>query len=405
MAKSLVSIPFSTDGVELGVKDATALPANARGTIAAGVDGAGNTQFLSMDTAGHAQMLTRAQTAAGGTITITGTGSTQTISGHEGHQLLVFSSSGTWSGSVYFQGSVDGTTWAYLPVVQPSTPSGAAVTGVPTNGTYQVQLAGTPYVRVYVLAWTSGSLTLNYAFSSAPTQIPVVAQGAAAALSSRWPVRVTDGTNSMPTMDVAARSGFMRVTDATNTAAVKAASTAAVAADPALVVSLSPNSPVQATIEPGYGVSADITITLASLASSVTTARASTVVSNATDLYEDALFFIKYQTIASASATGYVNVYGYASIDGGTTYSGGATGSDAALTLTNPTPLVLLVSLPASASSTQYNAGPFSFCRLYGLDRLPERWGFVVTNVSGQALSATAANNKISWQGVRGKLA
>lgn len=54
--------------------------------------------------------------------------------------------------------------------------------------------------------------------------------------------RVTDGTNTMPTADVAARSSFHRVTDGTNTAAVKAASTAAAAADPSLVVGLSPNS-------------------------------------------------------------------------------------------------------------------------------------------------------------------
>jgi hypothetical protein len=69
-------------------------------------------------------------------------------------------------------------------------------------------------------------------------------QGTAAALAGAWPVKVTDGTNTMPTMDVAARAGFQKITDGTNTASVKAASTAAAAADPALVVSLSPNSPV-----------------------------------------------------------------------------------------------------------------------------------------------------------------
>ena len=57
-----------------------------------------------------------------------------------------------------------------------------------------------------------------------------------------WYVRGTDGTNTTPTMDVAARSGYQRVTDGTNTAAVKAASTVPTASDTALVVSLSPNS-------------------------------------------------------------------------------------------------------------------------------------------------------------------
>jgi hypothetical protein len=74
------------------------------------------------------------------------------------------------------------------------------------------------------------------------TDVVTAAQGTAAALAGAWPVKVTDGTNAMPTMDTAGRSGFERITDGTNTAAVKAASTAAVASDPALVVAISPNN-------------------------------------------------------------------------------------------------------------------------------------------------------------------
>ena len=48
----------------------------------------------------------------------------------------------------------------------------------------------------------------------------------------------------MPTMDAVARAGFLKVTDGTSTATVKAASTAAVATDPALVVAVSPNNTV-----------------------------------------------------------------------------------------------------------------------------------------------------------------
>ncbi|MBZ5703263.1 MAG: hypothetical protein LAN84_15630, partial [Acidobacteriia bacterium] len=35
-----------------------------------------------------------------------------------------------------------------------------------------------------------------------------------------WPVKVTDGTNSMPAMDAGARAGFQKITDGTNTAIV-----------------------------------------------------------------------------------------------------------------------------------------------------------------------------------------
>jgi hypothetical protein len=62
------------------------------------------------------------------------------------------------------------------------------------------------------------------------------------AISAGAYVRVTDGTNTMPTGDAAARGVFHRITDGTNTVAVKAANVAPALADPALVVALSPNS-------------------------------------------------------------------------------------------------------------------------------------------------------------------
>ncbi len=90
-----------------------------------------------------------------------------------------------------------------------------------------------------------------------PTQIRALtsadvvtaAQGTAAALAGAWPVKVTDGTNTLPTGDAVSRAIFEKITDGTNTAAVKAASTAAVAADPALVVALSPNNPITGGIK------------------------------------------------------------------------------------------------------------------------------------------------------------
>jgi len=104
--------------------------------------------------------------------------------------------------------------------------SGGAVAGGTATNPVRTDPTGTTTQPV------SGTVTAN--------------QGTAAALAGRWPVIVTDGTNTLPTMDVAARSAFVRWTDGTNTAAVKAASTAAVAADPAGVVALSPNSPLPA---------------------------------------------------------------------------------------------------------------------------------------------------------------
>lgn len=116
---------------------------------------------------------------------------------------------------------------------------GAAVTGNP------VIMGGSDGTNAqYVSVDTSGRLVIVQPTASLLNA--TVTQGPAAALSGYWPVRVTDGTNTLPTMDVAARSAFVRWTDGTNTAAVKPASTAAVAGDPAGVVAFSPNSPLPA---------------------------------------------------------------------------------------------------------------------------------------------------------------
>jgi hypothetical protein len=194
------------------------------------------------------------------------------------------------------------------------------------------------------------------------------------------------------------------INDGTNTAAVTAASTAPTATDAALVVAISPNSHINGILKPLYGASGQaMTITLASLTS--TSARASTAVDNTTNLFEDVLFFVKTTSAAAAtSATGYVNIYGYGSVDGGTTYPEGITGADAAVTLSNPPNLVLLAQITLNANSKTATAGPFSFCRQYGIDRLPARWGLVFVNLSGATLNATAGNHAITWQGINGQL-
>lgn len=56
------------------------------------------------------------------------------------------------------------------------------------------------------------------------------------AAARRLYAQITDGTNSFPTADVAARKLFAALTDGTNTATIKAASTAALVTDTALVV-------------------------------------------------------------------------------------------------------------------------------------------------------------------------
>lgn len=144
-----------------------------------------------------------------------------------------------------------------------------------------------------------------------------------------------------------------------------------------------------------------LTITLTSLAS--TAARASTAVNNTSTLYQDVYLFVTINTAAAAvSATGYVNVYGYGSVNNGTTYPEGITGTDAGVTLTSPPNLVLLAQLNANTNGATKTFGPFSFCRNYGLDRLPAYWGIVITNQTGAAFGAV--NGSVIYQGINGSL-
>lgn len=165
-----------------------------------------------------------------------------------------------------------------------------------------------------------------------------------------------------------------------------------------------PASSVKSTIKPLYGTSNQtVTITLASLANAA--ARASTSIDNTSTLYDDVYIFLKYTTAAAAtSATGYINVYGYGTVDGGTTYPESITGTDAGVTLSAPPNLTLIAQATANANSKTYTFGPFSFCRMYGLDRLPARWGVVFVNKSGATLNATAGNFAVTYQGVNGNL-
>ena len=152
----------------------------------------------------------------------------------------------------------------------------------------------------------------------------------------------------------------------------------------------------------GYGASGQaLTITLASLADSSTAGRESTSVSNTADRYLDVLIScrVKPQNSGSIVAPSAAFVYAYASVDGGSEWPDTVTGTDAAITLNTPTQLKLLGAVYAAAINTTYKGGPWSLAALYG-GRMPEKWGVVVVNDMGTALSATGGDHAVEWQGI-----
>ncbi len=146
-----------------------------------------------------------------------------------------------------------------------------------------------------------------------------------------------------------------------------------------------------------------LTISLNSLASStVYVGRQSTVVDNTSNVFLDALVFVKVKTSASSLANDKaVYVYALATADGGTTYTETAGASDAGLTLTNPPNARLIGVINTPSTATVYNAGPWSVAAAFG-GVLPDHWGICVVNVTGQNLDASAGGS--AWyQGVYGQ--
>lgn len=148
-----------------------------------------------------------------------------------------------------------------------------------------------------------------------------------------------------------------------------------------------------------YGTSTAITITLASLGTSATVGRESTAIDNTTNRFVDALVYVKIKvgdgTIANDKAA---YVYAYGSEDG-TNYAENITGSDAAYTQLDPTALRLIGVIPLPAKQVTYKSQPMSVAQAFG-GRLPRKWGIVVRNYCGIALTGTAGDHAASYTGI-----
>lgn len=153
-----------------------------------------------------------------------------------------------------------------------------------------------------------------------------------------------------------------------------------------------------AVIKPLFGTANQpITITLTSLG--IGAARQSTVIDNTTALFLDVLVQIK--SAASAATTGdkCLYVYAYGTADG-TAYGDTVTGTDGTITLNSPTQLRLVGVLNVPATTTVYTSSPMSIATAFG-GILPQKWGIVVVNSTGVALTATAGNHGAWYQGIQ----
>lgn len=149
-----------------------------------------------------------------------------------------------------------------------------------------------------------------------------------------------------------------------------------------------------ATVTTAYAAKATITITLTSLANG--SARESTAIDNTTNKYLDAL--VRVQSNGSAAGnTGAVDFYVYAAL-GDTTYADAATGTDAAFTAANRDNARYLGSVTMNATTGVVAVLPSVAFAFGGV--MPSKWGLIAVNNSGAALSATAAQHVVEYEGI-----
>lgn len=157
-----------------------------------------------------------------------------------------------------------------------------------------------------------------------------------------------------------------------------------------------------AIIQTQYGTEAQaITCTLASLGGSAS--RESTVVDNNSNKFLDVLVTVRIRTNATTPTTDKkVFIYAYGTVDAATpVYPDTVTGTDAAITLNNPTQLKLIGVIEAVAASTTYTSEPMSVAQAFG-GIMPQKWGIVVQNAIGaSAFDATESNFKKIYQGIK----
>lgn len=142
----------------------------------------------------------------------------------------------------------------------------------------------------------------------------------------------------------------------------------------------------------GLGSKTTITVTLTSLANG--SARESTVINNTSTKYRNVR--IRFQTKGQSSGTAYLDVYLYTAL-GDTTYTDGATGSDAAFTAANRKNSRYLGSILMNAATAAVQ-GELQTKDAYA--DCPDKWGLICINNSGAALSATAGDHVIEYEGV-----
>ena len=181
--------------------------------------------------------------------------------------VITVTISGTYAGVTFIVEASDdgGTTWFPLQCISNSTGQAGTTWTPGTNAlaSYDSAVGGYTSLRVRATAFTSGTATVrltgqSFAYDPVVAALsqglaangvavlgnPVLNAGSDGTLTRTLRTDTAGNQGVIQALGTAATRWFAQLSDGTNSPAVKAASTAAAAADPALVVAISPNLPV-----------------------------------------------------------------------------------------------------------------------------------------------------------------
>ena len=129
-----------------------------------------------------------------------------------GHSSAAIQITGMWVGTTTFEGTVDGVNWSPINGVGATTSTPTPIIGA--NGLYRLTPGGLEALRIRMVTYTAGTANVS--------------------MNASMGVGGTFANQILP----------VKMTNGVDTATIKAASAAAVVADSALVVAISPNSPL-----------------------------------------------------------------------------------------------------------------------------------------------------------------
>lgn len=159
-----------------------------------------------------------------------------------------------------------------------------------------------------------------------------------------------------------------------------------------------------ASIKTAYAASSNLTITLASLATSSSrlAGQESTAVDNTTNLYLDYMLSGKITTGTSPTASKTIEV-GVVGLMDDSTYPDVFDGTDSAETITSAeikSAIYRSFSIATtSTSNVTYPFGPISVANLFG-GTLPKKFVVFVTHDTGVNLNSTSGNHQVTVTGV-----